>query len=51
MDLKTLQHKPPWDWPRDARKKFQKIQIDHAIVGENVTQPLGFCSGFLFRER
>ncbi|HEX8802139.1 MAG TPA: hypothetical protein VF772_26185, partial [Terriglobales bacterium] len=29
MDLKTLQDTPPWDWPRDAGKKFQKILIDH----------------------
>ena len=29
MDLKTLQDTPPWDWPRDAGKKFQKIRIDH----------------------
>ena len=25
MDLKTLQDTPPWDWPRDAGKKFQEI--------------------------
>jgi hypothetical protein len=29
MELKTLQDTPPWDWPRDAGKKFQKILIDH----------------------
>ena len=29
MDLKTLQDTPPWDWPRDAGKKFQEILIDH----------------------
>jgi len=28
MDLKTLQDTPPWDWPRDAGKKFQEILID-----------------------
>ena len=28
MELKTLQDRPPWDWPRDAGKKFQKILID-----------------------
>jgi uncharacterized protein (UPF0147 family) len=28
MDLKTLQDTPPWDWPSDAGKKFQKILID-----------------------
>ena len=28
MELKTLQDTPPWDWPRDAGKKFQKILID-----------------------
>ena len=28
MDLKTLQNTPPWDWPRDAGKRFQKILID-----------------------
>lgn len=28
MDLKTLQNTPPWEWPRDAGKKFQKILID-----------------------
>ena len=29
MDFKTLQDTPPWDWPRDAGKKFQEILIDH----------------------
>jgi len=29
MNLKTLQETPPWDWPRDAGKTFQKILIDH----------------------
>jgi hypothetical protein len=29
MDLKALQDTPPWDWPRDAGKKFQEILIDH----------------------
>lgn len=29
MDLKTLQDTPPWDWPRDAGKRFQEILIDH----------------------
>jgi hypothetical protein len=29
MDLKTLQDTPPWDWPRDAAKKFQEILVDH----------------------
>jgi hypothetical protein len=29
MDLKTLQATPPWDWPRDAGKRFQEILIDH----------------------
>lgn len=29
MDLKTLRDTPPWDWPRDAGKRFQKILIDH----------------------
>ena len=29
MDLKTLQDTPPWDWPRDAGKKFQEILVDH----------------------
>jgi hypothetical protein len=28
MDLKTLQDTPPWDWPRDAGKRFQEILID-----------------------
>jgi hypothetical protein len=28
MDLKTLQDTPPWEWPRDAGKRFQKILID-----------------------
>jgi hypothetical protein len=28
MDLKTLLDTPPWDWPRDAGKMFQKILID-----------------------
>jgi uncharacterized protein (UPF0147 family) len=28
MDLKTLQNTPPWEWPKDAGKKFQKILID-----------------------
>ena len=29
MDFKTLQDTPPWDWPRDAGKRFQEILIDH----------------------
>jgi len=29
MDLKTFLDTPPWDWPRDAGKKFQEILIDH----------------------
>jgi len=29
MDLKTLQNTPPWDWPRDAGKKFRELLIDH----------------------
>jgi hypothetical protein len=29
MDLKTLQDTPPWDWPRDAGKRFHEILIDH----------------------
>ena len=29
MDLKTLQDTPPWDWPRDAGKKFHEVLIDH----------------------
>ena len=29
MDLKTLKDTPPWDWPRDAGKKFQEILSDH----------------------
>jgi len=29
MDLKTLQDTPPWDWPRDAGKRFQQILTDH----------------------
>ena len=28
MDLKTLQDTPPWDWPRDAGKKFLEILMD-----------------------
>ncbi len=28
MDLKTLLDTPPWDWPRDAGKMFQKILMD-----------------------
>jgi hypothetical protein len=28
MDLKILLDTPPWDWPRDAGKLFQKILID-----------------------
>ncbi len=28
MDLKALQDTPPWEWPRDAGKRFQKILID-----------------------
>jgi hypothetical protein len=28
MDLKILLDIPPWDWPRDAGKMFQKILID-----------------------
>jgi len=29
MDLKALQDTPPWEWPRDAGERFQKILIDH----------------------
>jgi hypothetical protein len=28
MDLKALQDTPPWDWPRDAGKRFREILID-----------------------
>jgi len=28
MDLKTLLDTPPWDWPIDAGRMFQKILID-----------------------
>ena len=28
MDLKILQDTPPWDWPRDAGKKFLKVLTD-----------------------
>ena len=28
MDLNTLLDTPPWDWPRDAGRMFQKILID-----------------------
>src|SRR6267143_4870606 len=28
MDLKTLLDTPPWDWPGDAGRVFQKILID-----------------------
>ena len=28
MDLKTLIDTPPWDWPSDAGKMFQKILND-----------------------
>jgi hypothetical protein len=28
MDLKILQDTPPWDWPRDAGKRFQETLID-----------------------
>ncbi len=28
MDLKTLQDTPPWEWPKDAGKTFQKILAD-----------------------
>jgi hypothetical protein len=28
MDLKDLLDTPPWDWPRDAGKRFQKVLID-----------------------
>ena len=28
MDLKTLQNTPPWEWPSDAGKTFQKILAD-----------------------
>src|SRR5580658_6307307 len=28
MDLKILQDTPPWDWPRDAGKRFQEILGD-----------------------
>lgn len=29
MDFKTLLDVPPWDWPSDAGKIFQKTLIDH----------------------
>jgi hypothetical protein len=29
MDIKILQDTPPWEWPRDAGKTFQKVLIDH----------------------
>ncbi len=29
MDLKTLRDTPPWEWPRDAGKRFQEILTDH----------------------
>jgi hypothetical protein len=28
MDLKILQETPPWEWPRDAGKKFLELLID-----------------------
>lgn len=28
MNLKTLKDTPPWEWPRDAGKRFQKVLID-----------------------
>src|SRR5450432_749115 len=28
MDLKTFQDTPPWDWPSDAGKIFQKVLMD-----------------------
>lgn len=28
MDLKILQDTPPWEWPRDAGKRFQEILRD-----------------------
>jgi hypothetical protein len=28
MDLKSLLDTPPWDWPRDAGRMFQKILVD-----------------------
>ena len=28
MDLKTLLDTPPWDWPKDAGRMFQKILVD-----------------------
>ena len=35
MDLKTLQDTPPWDWPRDAGKRFEEILIDHRGDGSD----------------
>jgi hypothetical protein len=29
MDLKLLLDEPPWDWPRDAGKRFHKILTDN----------------------
>ncbi|MFN0104162.1 MAG: HEAT repeat domain-containing protein [Bryobacteraceae bacterium] len=29
MDLETLLEIPPWDWPRDAGKRFLRILTDH----------------------
>jgi hypothetical protein len=28
MDLKVLQDTPPWEWPTDAGKRFQRVLID-----------------------
>ena len=37
MNLKTLKDTPPWEWPRDAGKRFQKVLIDpHAKDSERL---------------
>ena len=37
MNLKTLKDTPPWDWPRDAGKRFLKVLIDpHAKDSERL---------------
>jgi hypothetical protein len=36
MDLKDLLDTPPWEWPRDAAKRFQKALMDRANASDRL---------------
>ena len=36
MDLKDLLDIPPWEWPRDAAKRFQKALMDRANASDRL---------------